>query len=152
MTETKRKSLEPTVLQVKEGTEPVLVGSKCPRCLRVFFPARLWCANCLEPLCEPVELSREGKLASFALVERKQDYSLVGPPYILGEVNLPEGLDIYTTVNLKSEVTENGVRIYSTVDEKNFDTLIMGQKVILKPVVIKKEGDSEIIAYNFQTV
>ena len=148
-----QKSLEPSVFKVKSGDEPpTLLGSRCPKCQRVFFPAREWCAACLEPLCKSIELSREGTLVSFALVERKQDYSIVEPPYVLGEVLLPEGIDIYTTINLESEVSAAGVRVYSTLDEHNMDSLKMGQKVILKPVVIKKEEECEVLAYNFATL
>lgn len=70
-----RESLEPRVFQVKgDEKSDVLLGSKCNRCHRVFFPPREWCAACCQPTCEVIELSREGKLESFALVERKQAY------------------------------------------------------------------------------
>ena len=146
-----RKSVEPSIFRVDKGTEnDVLIGSKCSKCNRVFFPRRTWCAACLEPTCEDIELSRDGTLLSFSLVERKQAYALIEAPYVLGEVLLPEGLHIYTTIGAESKVSSEGVKLYSTVGEDNLDTLKMGQKVILKPVVVNKDEEgNDIIAYNF---
>lgn len=96
-------------------------------------------------------MSREGTLSSFALVERKQAYCLVEAPYVFGEVRLPEGMLIYTTLNVTSDVTSNGqIRVHSTIDQDNFDVLEVGQQAKLDPVIIKKDDDgADIIAYNF---
>ena len=149
-----RKSLEPSVFRVKsEEQGDVLVGSQCQKCKRVYFPSRKWCAACLEPTCEEVELNREGTLVSFSLVDRKTAYTIVEPPYVLGEVLLPEGPHIYTTINLQSEVSPEGVRICSTVSRDNLDSLGIGQRVKLSPVVIKRaEEGHDIVAYNFNTI
>lgn len=151
---TERKSLEPSVFQVnKDAEKDVLTGSKCRQCHRVFFPKRVWCAACLEPTCDEIELSREGTLLSFSLVEKKQAYCLLEAPYVLGEVLLPEGPHIYTSIGAESEVTPEEVKPYSTIGEDNLDTLKIGQKVSLKPVVIKKDEEgNDIVAYNFNVV
>ena len=100
-----------------------------------------------------IELSREGTLLSFSLVEKKQAYSIVEAPYILGEVLLSEGPHIYTTMNLQSEVSTEGVKLYSTIGHDNLDLLKMGQKVVLKPIVVRKDEEGcDIVAYNFNLV
>jgi len=128
-----RVSLEPSVLRVgKTREEDVLIGSKCKECGKYFFPQRKRCAYCCEPTTELVELSKEGILSSYSLVAKKAKYSLVEPPYILGEVRIPEGILIYSVINAKSE------------------ELQMGQKVKLETVEIKKdETENSIIAYSF---
>lgn len=132
-----RVSLEPSVLKVSNTKEEdVLLGSKCKKCGRYFFPARAWCGACAEPTTEPVELSKEGTLISYSLMTRKPKYCLVEPPYILGEVLIPEGIRIYTVVNSR-DVAE----------------LKMGQKVELDTVEIKKdEQGNSVIAYSFTPV
>jgi len=129
-----RISLEPTVLKVGNAkAEDVLMGSKCTECERYFFPQRKRCAHCAEPTTEPVELSREGVLSSYSLLTRKPKYCLVDPPYILGEVSIPEGIVIYAV-------------IHSTDPE----ALEMGQPVRLDTVEIENdENDGDIIAYRF---
>ena len=151
----RRKSLEPTVFRVDDAVEKdTLVGSHCAKCDRNYFPPRQWCAACFEPGCEEIELSREGTLSSFALVERKQEYCLVEAPYAFGEVRLPEGMLVYTTLNVTSEVAANGqVRVYSTIDQDNFNVLKTGQRARLAPLVIKRADDgADIVAYNFDIV
>lgn len=149
---TKRKSLEPTVFRVGETKEEdTLIGSVCAKCVLTYFPPREWCAACFEPGCKEVELSKEGTLSSFALVERKQAYCLVEAPYAFGEVRLPEGLLIYTTLNVTSDIATNGeIRVHSTIDQDNFEVFQVGQTARLVPIVIKKDDDgADIIAYNF---
>ena len=131
---TVRISLEPTVLKVGATTdEDVLIGSKCRECHRYFFPQRKRCAHCAEPTTETVELSREGILRSFSLMTRKPKYCRVEPPYILGEVSIPEGLVIYAV-------------IHGTDPE----ALEIGQPVRLDTVTIdNNEKGESVIAYRF---
>lgn len=132
-----RISLEPTVLKVgNTEDEDVLMGSRCTECERYFFPQRKRCAHCAEPTTEPVELSREGILSSYSLMTRKPKYCLVEPPYILGEVLIPEGIVIYAVV-------------HSTDPE----ALEMGQPVRLDTVEIERdEKGGSVIAYRFTPV
>ena len=132
-----RISLEPTVLKVGNiKDEDVLIGSRCTECGGYFFPQRRRCARCAEPTTESVELSREGILSSFSLMTRKPKYCLVEPPYILGEVTIPEGIVIYAVIH--------------SIDP---EALNMGQPVRLDTVEIEKNetGDS-VVAYRFAPV
>ncbi len=132
-----RISLEPTVLKVgNTKDEDVLMGSRCTECERYFFPQRKRCAHCAEPTTEPVELSREGILGSYSLMTRKPKYCLIDPPYILGEVSIPEGIVIYSV-------------IHSTDPE----ALEMGQPVRLDTVEIESdEKGGSVTAYRFAPV
>jgi len=129
-----RISLEPTVLKVgNTKDEDVLMGSRCTECERYFFPHRKRCAHCAEPTTESVELSREGILSSYSLMTRKPKYCLVEPPYILGEVSIPEGIVIYAV-------------IHSTDPE----ALELGRPVKLDTVEIESdEKGGSVIAYRF---
>lgn len=132
-----RISLEPTVLKVgNTKEEDVLMGSRCTECERYFFPQRKRCAHCAEPTTEPVELSKEGILGSYSLMTRKPKYCLIEPPYILGEVSIPEGIVIYAV-------------IHSTDPE----VLEMGQPVRLDTVEIESdEKGGSVIAYRFAPI
>ncbi len=132
-----RISLEPAVLKVgNTKDEDVLLGSRCTECERYFFPHRKRCARCAEPTTEPVELSREGILDSYSLMTRKPKYCRVDPPYILGEVSIPEGIVIYAVIHITDP-----------------EALEMGQPVKLDTVKIdENETGSSVIAYGFAPV
>ena len=129
-----RISLEPTVLKVgNTKDEDVLMGSRCTECERYFFPQRKRCAHCAEPTTEPVQLSKEGVLSSYSLLTRKPKYCLVDPPYILGEVSIPEGIVIYAVIHSADP-----------------EALEMGQPVRLDTVEIESdEKGGSVIAYRF---
>jgi uncharacterized OB-fold protein len=128
-----RTSLEPDVLSVgREEGEDVLLGSRCTRCGRYFFPQRVWCGGCAEPTTEVVELSRQGTLTSFTRLHRKPEYSIIEPPYILGEVTLPEGL-----------------RIYSVITTKDDTDPTMGQAVGLRSIQVREQQGGAVFAYAF---
>ena len=133
----KRESLEPQLLQLGSNPEEdVLLGSKCDQCGRYFVPQRKWCGFCAQPTTRKVEMSRQGVLTSFSLMTRKPEYALVDTPYVLGEVTLPEGVIVYSVIN---------------VDDP--EDLVMGQAVRLHTVAIKKNDSGEpVMAYTFQPV
>ena len=132
-----RVSLEPKVLKVEDTKDKdALIGSRCRQCGRYFFPQRIRCGACTEPITELVELSKQGTLISYTLVTSRPRFALVQPPYILGEVLMPEGL-----------------RIYSLIDAKDVNELKMGQKAQLGTLEIKKdEGGNTVVAYCFVPV
>lgn len=150
---TPRKSLEPKVFRVAgESDKDVLLGSRCRQCRRVFFPGQEWCAACCVPSCEAIELSRQGTLKSYAVVHRKTAYSLVTPPYILAEIELPEGVLVYATLNLTSTAGADGYKFHTSVSDDALSQVSIGQPVTLKAVTVRKdESGEEIVAYNFCT-
>ena len=132
-----RISLEPRALRVDDRKErDVLLGSKCRECGRYFFPQRVRCGACAEPTTEPVELSREGTLISYTLINSRPRYAEIQPPYILGEILMPEG-----------------IRIYSLINTRGLNKLHMGQRARLETLEIKvDDDDNSVVAYSFAPV
>lgn len=90
-------SLEPDALQVGASREECsLLGNRCPRCVLVFFPRRHFCTRCCNPGLEEIQLSRKGRLRSFTTAYQKPNYAQVEPPYLIGEIELLEGVVIYS--------------------------------------------------------
>ena len=132
-----RISLEPSVLKVADNKDnDTLVGSRCSQCGRYFFPQRVRCGACTEPTTEPVDLSKEGTLISYTLITSRARFAEVQPPYILGEVMMPEGIRIYTLIN-----------------SRDVNQLKIGQRTKLDTLEIKKDEDgNSVIAYSFSPV
>lgn len=145
------KNLEPKLFRIER--EPVLLGSQCTKCHRVFFPAQGWCGGCSTPSCKPIELGRRGTLKSYTVVFRKTSYSVVTPPYIVAEIELPEGgVLVYSTLNLTSAASAEGYKFHTSVSDEALSKIKLGQAVILSPVAIRKDEEGhEIVAYNFST-
>ena len=82
----------------EEGTEGVLLGSRCRDCgIHVFGPAT-FCQGCTSGNLEPVELSNRGVIYSYTVV-RVPPPGWPGPvPYLLGQVDLPEGPQVLAEV------------------------------------------------------
>ena len=85
-------------LTTPDGTEGVLLGFRCRECrVHVFGPAT-FCQSCTSSSLEPVELSKRGVLYSYTIV-RVPPAGWPGPiPYVLGQVELPEGLQVLAEV------------------------------------------------------
>ena len=84
-----------------------LIGSKCSSCNEVFFPKRAICPNCLkEDDLEDVSLSNKGKLYTYCVVKAAP----LGfeAPYVIGYVDLPEGLRIFSPL---AECNEENLKI-----------------------------------------
>ena len=75
----------------KEGTEGVLLGFRCLECGTVIFGPGTFCQRCTSNKLEPMEFGQAGTLYSYTVV-RVPPAGWPGPvPYILGQVELPEG-------------------------------------------------------------
>jgi len=87
------ESVDPERLKLTndEGTEGVLLGFHCLECDTVIFGPGTFCQRCTSVKLEPKELSRTGILYSYTVV-RIPPAGWPGPvPYILGQVELPDG-------------------------------------------------------------
>lgn len=130
----KRTSLESDVLRAGEAPdEDVLLGSRCTICGRYFFPQRKRCAACTETSTATVELSKVGVLSSYTTMTKKPVFSVLDAPYILGEVLLPEG-----------------VRVYSAINVFGGEQPSIGSRVRLDPIEVRR-GMGTVIAYSFST-
>jgi uncharacterized OB-fold protein len=86
-------SVDPARLKLtnEEGTEGVLLGLRCRDCGTYAFGTAAFCQACTSANLEPAELGKRGTLYSYTVV-RVPPAGWPGPaPYILGQVELPEG-------------------------------------------------------------
>ena len=82
----------------KEGTSGVLLGFRCLECdVHVFGPAT-FCQACSSSNLEPVELGKRGILYSFTVVRVPPSGWPGQVPYVLGQVELPEGPQVLAEV------------------------------------------------------
>ncbi len=119
---------------------PRLIGSKCPRCGSIQFPKSNVCNN---PDCdhsvnvEECFLSTEGTLYTYTI----HAYSLREPfqyhkaPYIIGAVELPEGLIVVGRLKVS--------------DEK---MLRIGMKMKLKIDKLYEDDENVYLTYFFEPV
>lgn len=122
---------------VADGEKPALLGSRCRKCGKSFFPERSLCPDCFE----------EGAMESFALDARGVIYAAtvvrvpspvgIRPPYAYGYVDIPA----------------NKIRIFAPFTGADPDSFVPGQEVelVLEPVSVNKLGQ-RVIGYKFKPV
>ncbi len=69
-----------------------ILGVRCPTCNRVYVPPRINCKECFSELKEWVEVSNEGTLQTYTIVNQPGVRQPAEPPYALGIVRL-DGAD-----------------------------------------------------------
>jgi|TARA_Y100000031_G_scaffold142529_1_gene172151 hypothetical protein len=118
----------------EEGTEGVLLGFSCRECGSHVFGPATYCQGCTSNELEPVELSKRGTLYSYTVV-RVPPPGWPGPvPYVLGQVELPEGPQVLAEV---IDCPEAALRIGMAVE------------LALQPVKAG-EGDTETAVYKWR--
>ncbi len=96
MTATERSvvanSFRPGEFEVDSEGGGHLLGSRCRACGAHFFPVRHACAGCLSTDLETRRLSSRGTLYTYTVVHQSTpDFEV---PYMLGYVDLPEGVRV----------------------------------------------------------
>lgn len=128
--------LEPDSLRHDASTgDVVLIGSRCTRCGRRFFPPRRRCAACAEETLVAHDLSSRGQLRSFTRLHRTPPDAWVSAPYVLAEVVLPDGLVIY-----------------AHLIDTAWEDLRVEMSIELAPFVIRPPDGGEVLAYAFRAV
>ena len=75
-----------------------LIGFRCQECGTTVFGPAIFCQSCTSTDLEPVDLGSEGTLFSFTIV-RIPPAGWPGPvPYVLGQVELPQGPQVLAEV------------------------------------------------------
>ncbi len=84
-------------LRLPEGKEPYLAGQRCAACGAVYLGHRQACGKCLGrgPFAE-IPLSKTGELYVWSIVH--QSFPGVPVPYVVGVVDLPEGVSVRCNV------------------------------------------------------
>ena len=100
MNQGKRVPVAPMRLKLlnDQGTEGVLLGTRCRRCGACFFGRVVLCRRCSSGELEPVGLSNQGTLYSYTIVRIPPAGWPGGVPYALGQVELPEGPHVISEV------------------------------------------------------
>lgn len=75
---------------------PWLLGGRCRKCGRTFYPRAARCLDCLADDLEPARISRDGTLECFTTVHMPSPR--MAAPYCVGYVRLPEGLRVFAPI------------------------------------------------------
>lgn len=89
------------------------LGIRCPKCKKVLVPPRRICGPCFQKLDELVELSDQGTIAAFSVV----NYPFIDPatgkqrpiPYTYGYVNIDGSGNIFS--HLINETDESKIKV-----------------------------------------
>lgn len=132
-----RISLEEDVLRLADSPaeRDRLIANKCGRCGMVFFPKRHYCGKCCQPDLIEIALSPIGRLRSFAVVNQKPRDSAIEPPYVEGEVEMPEG-----------------IRVISVIKGAATDMKIGMDMELVTEKIREDEKGNEIVAFEFKPV
>ena len=103
MNETQQKSgkLIPVIKNLKlfdNGLDGELTGVKCNNCGEYFVGTLKFCLNCTNDKLEPVKFSKTGVLRTYTVIWVPPPGWQGDIPYILGSVELPEGVEVTTEV------------------------------------------------------
>ncbi len=93
-------SVDPNRLRLTGGdpNQGTLIGFRCKECGATVFGPAIFCQSCTSTDLEPVDLGAKGVLYSFTIV-RIPPAGWPGPvPYVLGQVELPQGPQVLAEV------------------------------------------------------
>lgn len=107
-----------------------LLGSNCDSCGALAFPPRRVCASCGSANLRRVRLGGTGRLYTYAIV--RQAPKEFATPYVIGYVDLDEGVRVFTRVITASE-----------------QDLRLGMRMSLRAAPLPSAGGGHMIAYAF---
>jgi len=70
-----------------------IMGTRCEKCKRVLVPARSFCSDCFVETKEWVQISDEGTIRTWVLIDFAYEGQPKEPPYIVGVIGL-DGADV----------------------------------------------------------
>jgi uncharacterized OB-fold protein len=110
-----------------------LHANRCKACGRVYFPKAPFCFDCLAKEMDEVILSRRGKLYSYAMGRMASTH--LQPPYMVGLVDLPEGVRVFAPLELMDDRTYRiGMDMEVYIDD------------------LWQDGERRVIGYKFRPV
>jgi len=129
----KRYFLDGVIREKSEG--PVLVGSTCRECERVYFPRVELCPRCYSENLDERELSTRGKLHAYTVT--RVPLERFDPPHALGIVLLPDD--------------EVSVLAPLVLDESETFELGTEMELLVAPLWLDEDG-TEVYGYKFTKV
>lgn len=124
------KTFRPGEFEIEADGTGHLLGSRCSNCGSHFFPVRQACAGCLGTDLETVRFSTEGTLYTYTVI--RQSTPAFEVPYLLGYVDLPEGVRVMGQLT----GTESDIRIGSRM------------RLVAEPFGTDADGN-ELLGYRF---
>jgi len=93
-------SVDPNRLKITNGdsSEGTLVGFQCNECNTTVFGPAVFCQSCTSTDLEAVELGAKGTLFSYTIVRIPSAGWPGEVPYVLGQVELPQGPQVLAEV------------------------------------------------------
>ncbi len=120
---------------IEADGRPVLLSSRCASCNQRFFPPRERCSACSHDVMRIEEASREGELYTWTVVRelggQREDFV----PYVVGQVDLADGLRVTGIVNCDPDELRIGMPLQLSLIPQGFD-----------------EGGSQLVGYAFEPV
>ncbi len=129
-------SVNPRLFRLDEGNggRPVLLGGRCPGCGCHFFPRRAICPGCGKAGLEDVDLSSAGKVWTFTIAHQVPPGAIVEAPYVLGRVELPEG-----------------VLVGALITDCSPEDVHVGLEVEIVPVKVREDDEGrDVLAFAFR--
>lgn len=100
----------PDLFVIPENNEPpYLLGHKCEKCGKVWFPKLDMCPTCWSDRLAKISLSRVGKLYSYSIIHVGQKG--IKTPYVIGYVDMPENVRIFAQIDIKPEDLQVGMDV-----------------------------------------
>jgi uncharacterized OB-fold protein len=110
-----------------------LLGNRCGSCGKIYFPKAQFCFNCFDKDMEEVGLSRRGKLYAYTIGRMASTH--FQPPYVIGLVDLPEGVRVFAPLKMTEDKTYRiGMEMEVVIEE------------------LWQEDNRQIIGYKFKPV
>jgi uncharacterized OB-fold protein len=122
---------------VPEGAKPALLGCRCTKCGRIFFPKRDICPDCFEDgKMETKKLDSKAVIYSSTIV-RVPSPAGIKPPYAYGYVDIPA----------------DKIRFHTMFEGADLAVLAPGTKVelVIGPFAVNRQGQN-VIGYKFKPV
>ena len=82
----------------EDGTKGVFLGKRCRNCGEYLFGSPVFCLNCSSSELDLVELGQQGILRTYTIIYVPPPGWKGDVPYILGVVELPEGIEVQSEV------------------------------------------------------
>lgn len=110
-----------------------LIGNKCEKCGKVYYPPRKICRICGSKELYEVKLSERGKVVTFTVIHTPPVGYEKYAPYVVGVVEL-----------------ENGVRVLSQIVDCKPEDIAIGIDVEATFRRVTEDGESGLILYGIK--
>jgi uncharacterized OB-fold protein len=122
---------------IADDQVPALLGNRCTKCGKTFFPKRSLCPYCFEKgEMKEIRLDRRGVIYACTVIHRNSPTGIIAP-YAYGYVDIPV----------------NRVRVFGLFVGSDPSSFTPGQEVemVVEPIKVDEQG-KQIIGYKFKSI